>query len=266
MKLNFSPHLFHIYGALNIQVYGFFIVLAIFITVWAIRHNKRFKDLHLEPVYLDITLITIIAACFGGRLIEIISEPELYQNWSDWYSIWQGGFSALGAILGVICITPLYLKRLRIPVLPTCDLVAIYAPLLQSIARLGCFAAGCCYGTCTDSPLGVIYTHSHTLALQGIPIHPTQLYSSLLLFIIFLGMYLIGQKIFKKPGQLLFLYLILVSGERFMVDFWRADRIMINSALSFHQIIALSIILIFSFLYVRSILRTKVINEQNINF
>src|SRR5438477_8730331 len=157
MKLNFSPELIHIYGPLGIQAYGLFIMLAIIITVWAMRKNKRFAQLNLEPVYLNIIIVSIIAGCCGGRLLEVISEPNIYNHWYDWFALWQGGFSALGAILGIIMIVPFYLKKINIPALATCDLVALYAPLLQAIARLGCFTAGCCYGTLTHSFLLLLY-------------------------------------------------------------------------------------------------------------
>jgi len=232
MKLNFAPELLHLYGPLGIQSYGFFIMLGILVTVWAIRRDKRFTLLNLEPVYINIIIVSVIAGCIGGRLLEIISEPHAYKHWYDWFALWHGGFSALGAICGVIIITPMYLKKINVPILPTCDLVAIYAPLLQSIARLGCFTAGCCYGIPTNSIFGVIYTNPNTLAVYGIPIHPTQLYSSALLFIIFLFMYCIGQRIFKKTGELFAVYLMFAVLERFFVDFWRADRIMINTYVS----------------------------------
>jgi phosphatidylglycerol---prolipoprotein diacylglyceryl transferase len=243
MKLNYSPELIHIYGPFGIQSYGLFIVLAIAITVWAIRRDKRFRQLNLEPVYLNIITVAVLAGCIGGRLVEVITEYQKYAHWYDWFALWQGGFSVLGSILGVIIITPLYLKKIKVPILPTCDLVAIYAPLLQSIARLGCFTAGCCYGTTTKSIFGVIYTNRHTLAPYGITIHPTQLYSSISLFLIFLFMYFIGQRIFKKTGQLFAAYLMFAALERFFVDFWRAERIMINELLSLHQIIALALLI-----------------------
>jgi len=242
MNLPFSPELLHIYGPFGIQAYGLFIMLAIITTVWFIRKDKRFTQLNLEPVYLNIIFVSILAGCFGGRLLEIVSEPDTYPHWYDWFALWQGGFSILGSILGIISIVPIYLKSINIPVLPTYDLVAIYAPLLQAIARLGCFTAGCCYGISTHNFLSVIYTNYKSFAPHGIAIHPTQLYSSAILFIIFLFMYFIGQKVFKKTGQLFITYLIFVALERFITDFWRAERIMITHSLSFHQLVALSII------------------------
>ena len=103
------------------------------------------------------------------------------------------------------------------------------------------FTAGCCYGMPTHSVLSIMYTNPTSLAPYGIAIHPTQLYSSAILFMTFLFMYFIGQHIFKKTGQLFAAYLILASVERFVTDFWRAERVMITNSLSFHQLVAIAI-------------------------
>lgn len=243
MKLNFAPELIHLHGSFGIHSYGLFIALGIFISVAAARYNKRFAQLHLENVYLDIIMISVLAGVVGGRLLEVISNSSAYPHWHDWFMIWQGGFSVLGSIIGVIITIPLYLKKINVPILPLFDLAGIYVPLCQSIARLGCFTAGCCHGISTNSIFAVIYTNPATLAAYGIAIHPTQLYSSMLLMSIFLFIYFIGQRICKKDGDLFTMYITFAALERFFVDFWRADRIMIGNYFSFHQIVALCIII-----------------------
>src|SRR5258708_5301395 len=113
MKLNFNPELIHLYGPFGIQSYGLFIMLGIVISVIAIRRNKRFTQLNLENVYLDIVAVGTFAGIIGGRLLEVVSEPALYPSWRDWFSLWYGGFSILGSILGVVIIVPLYLRTIN---------------------------------------------------------------------------------------------------------------------------------------------------------
>jgi len=74
-------------------------------------------------------------------------------------------------------------------------------------------------------------------------LHPTQLYGTAVFLFIFILIYFILQKILLKPGQLVTTYLMLSSTERFIIDFWRADRIFPFDflALSFTQLIALII-------------------------
>ena len=206
------------------------------------RQNKQFFQLNLHEKFTDIIGVSILAGIFGGRFIEVISDGASYPHWQDWFAIWQGGFSALGSIIGVSIIVPLYLRYNNCSILPLFDLAAIYAPLFQAIARFGCLTAGCCHGIATNSIFSVIYTNSETIAQCGIPVHPTQLYSSIILFCVFLFMFFIAQNRLQKPGQLFTLYLMLASSERFIMDFLRADRIMLNDSwLSFHQLIAIII-------------------------
>ena len=139
---------------------------------------------------------------------------------------------------------PWYLKKINVSIIPFFDLVAIFAPLLQSISRIGCFFAGCCYGIPTTSPWGISYSDTNTVAPLHLTLHPTQLYSSLALLGIFLFMYFILQHTLKKTGQLFAAYLILASTERFIIDLWRADRVLVTNILvplSFTQVIAMGI-------------------------
>jgi phosphatidylglycerol:prolipoprotein diacylglycerol transferase len=172
--------------------------------------------------------------------LHLLTTGQSLLDIREWFTFWQGGLAILGAIIGIIISATVYTRIHKIPTLPFFDLMAIYAPLLQSISRVGCFLAGCCYGMQSNSWLSVTYTDELSLAPLGSPLYPTQLFSSFALLIIFILMYGVLQHIYKKPGQLLCWYLILESSERFIIDFWRADRIMTTAFLSYHQIIALS--------------------------
>ena len=170
----------------------------------------------------------------------------------------------LGGVIALLAVLPFYLKKHSINTLALCDLAAIYAPLLQAISRIGCFFAGCCFGIPTTLPFGILSSECSLdpafakgfggqAALQTMLIHPTQLYSASALFGIFLLMYFLFQDWFKKPGQLLCSYLILMSAERFIIDFWRADREFLSGfpTFSIPQLVAFVIgcISIIGFLY-----------------
>lgn len=190
----------------------------------------------------------IAAGLVGGRLLYVLQNIHEFPHFWDALRLWDGGFAILGSVLGILLAMPWYLRRVQIPILPFLDLAALYAPLLQAISRLGCFFAGCCHGIPSTLPWSVIYTDKDSLAPLGIAIHPTQVYSSLILGCIFLFFYFFLQPRITKAGQLLAAYLICAGLERFLVDFWRADReffIFDNSRiLSSHQYIALSLMCI----------------------
>lgn len=134
-----------------------------------------------------------------------------------------------------------------IPLLAVTDRFAIYAPLAQACGRIGCFIAGCCYGTICDQSWAVMYTDHNVFAPLYIRLHPTQLYSACTLFILFIFLYCFAQKWQLKTGQLTFLYLMLAALERFVIDFWRGDRAFFITdmfGLSVHQLLSGGIVVI----------------------
>ena len=83
-----------------------------------------------------------------------------------------------------------------------------------------------------------------SVAPLDICLYPTQLYSAFSLFCIGLILYKYQKQISKKPGRLLSTYLISIALERFIVDFWRDDRVMKHpqDLVSFDQKIAIAVI------------------------
>ncbi len=238
--------LIHLFGPLSINSFGLFAALGLLIFFWVIQKHPQFKTLHLESSFTTILLLGSGVAILGGKILYRLSEPEITGSIFDLFAFWTGGISVLGATLALCLVIPIYLHYKKIPILPFADLVCIHIPLFQAIARLGCFFAGCCFGANTNMPWAVVYRHSSCYAPLYETLHPAQLYSSLMLFGIFALMYWVLQYRFKKPGQLLFLYLMLMSSERFLVDFWRADRVFfLNPALdilSIYQWVAVLIL------------------------
>lgn len=242
-----SRTLLHIYGPFSIYSFGAMIALGCIITYRLMLTDvRRIKLISTEDL-LNVFSASIITALCGGRLLHLLSSYKEINSWTDIIALHEGGFSILGAIIAVLCIIPWYLKKIGVAVLPFMDLMGLYAPLLQAISRLGCFFAGCCYGKPTTAFWGVTYTTHDTLAPLFCKIHPTQLYMAGGDLLIFLTLYLVCQRYFKKPGQLLCAYLTLSSLNRFLVDFWRDDQeflpLQLMHIFSLHQWIALGIII-----------------------
>ena len=112
------------------------------------------------------------------------------------------------------------------PVLASCDVFAPGLALGHAFGRIGCFAAGCCWGKETQCPWAV--TFKNPLAEQivgtplGVPLHPTQLYEFVLelancLFLV----WLVRRK--KFEGQVIGTYLIIYGIGRYFIEFFRGD-------------------------------------------
>lgn len=239
--------LLHIHGDIYIHSFGVMIALGLLVFVWLTQRDPRFKALLTQDQFHSILSYAILAGIVGGRILYVISSWDIIEHPLEVFEIWHGGFSILGSIFGIIVILPWYLRKHNIPILPFFDLAAMYAPIIQAIARIGCFLAGCCYGKPSNLPWAVVFVDPASPAACGVPLHPTQLYSSLFSLLNFFLLYFVLQRYLKKPGQLFGAYFILAGFDRFIIDFWRADRIYFDaswsSALSMHQWIAIGLMI-----------------------
>lgn len=223
------PRLLHIYGPIWIHSYGAMIALG-FLTFlyFSLRHSTRKRYISTEN-YFNMVFVGLMGALIGGRLLYIFTNIHEFKNSPiEVFFPWIGGFVVLGSIIGVLITVPLYLAHKKIPILPMLDLAALYAPLMHSIARLGCLFAGCCYGDATTSCLAITFTNAYSAAPLHIPLHPTQLYMSLASLFIFIFLQLLWKALHKKAGSILFLFLLCENFSRFFIDFWRGDRHLIT--------------------------------------
>lgn len=222
------PRLLTIYGPIAVQSYGFMIVVGLLAFLALTYFHPRRIRLISGEMYINVVFVALLAGVIGGRILGVIADWQAFKdNPIEIFFPWVGGFVVLGAIVGIVCFMPLYLMYNRIPVLELFDFAAVYAPMLQAIARFGCLLAGCCYGAITDpSWWSIVVTNpeAHMPAyMLGYPLIPTQIFSAAASGLIFLVM-LFLQKRFVRLGQAVFFYLLSENIARFVVDFWRGDR------------------------------------------
>jgi phosphatidylglycerol:prolipoprotein diacylglycerol transferase len=104
------------------------------------------------------------------------------------------------------------------------DLIGFVALIVHFFGRLGCFMAGCCHGIQSHGPFSVTFTDPACMAEPlNTPLHPTQLYSSIMLASIF-GILTWLKSRQKFEGQLFLLYLIFYSTGRSIIEEFRGDE------------------------------------------
>lgn len=221
------PRIVHIYGSLWVQSYGLMIAIG-FATFLFFTHRShiRVKEISSHD-YVNGVFLSLLVGIAGGRLAYVLTAlEEFYENPLEIFMPWDGGLVVSGAIIAVLIFAPLYLKRIACSLFPLLDLVALYAPLMQTISRFGCFLAGCCYGlpAAVSSWWTVTFTNPNGIAPCNIALHPAQLYVSFASFLIFALLVVMVSLVRVKRGVVLFLYLCLENCSRFLVDFWRGDR------------------------------------------
>ncbi len=131
-----------------------------------------------------------------------------------------------GGFLAALAVAVWYMRRHHLPFFETADAFVPGVALGHAIGRLGCFAAGCCWGHQTELPWAVTFTdpYAHDLVgvPLGIPLHPAQLYEFVALLAIFAAL-LAAWRRRGFAGQVLGLYLVLYGVARFALEFTR-DR------------------------------------------
>lgn len=220
--------LIRILDFIPLRVYGCFAFLAVlFFFVLTALDYRRIKLVDFEQhvsIFSWMTMFGIV----GARALHVICDYKyFFQQPVEIIKVWDGGLSLMGGIISVIIIAILRLYFLKIPVLEYSDLISTYAPLFQSISRLGCFFAGCCYGLPVRKGLfaiKVIYTNPMSLAELGVVLHATQLYSSIASLCIFVLLFVLSRLKSLRPGTIFFAYLLLEGLSRGFVDFLRGDR------------------------------------------
>ena len=216
------PDLFSI-GPLTIHTYGFFVAIAFIVALFVAIIIGKGQGIKPQQV-MDMGLVIILCAVIGSRLMYAAMTFSYFRNHPiDIFKIWQGGLVFSGGLIAVILAMTWYLKRHDLSFWKTGDLWAPSVAIGQCIGRIGCFMAGCCYGRPTDIKWGVVFTHPNSLAFPlNVPLHPTQLYSSLSGLIIFVVLMILHVRK-KFEGQVFLWFIILHSTARLLIERFRGD-------------------------------------------
>lgn len=158
-----------------------------------------------------------------------------------------------GGFIVAFLVALFYMKKQALPGFGTMDVFAPGIVLGQGIGRLGCFAAGCCWGTECSLPWGVRFRSDFAAPVPlDKTLHPVQLYESAVDLLIFAFLYRRAAR-GHRPGEIIGLYLVLYSIARFIIEFFRVHEQALVGPFSLTQWIALGLLLLGAgiLLYVR---------------
>ncbi len=163
---------------------------------------------------LGIAIGAFIGAMLGAKLPFALSDWEELVSGRAWFADGKTILSGLaGGYLGVVVAKWALGVRTR-----TGDSFAVPVAASIAVGRLGCFVAGCCYGSPTAMPWGVVFEQHGALAR-----HPTQLYESAFHALTAIGLYQLQRRgLFR--GNLFKLYIIAYAAFRFATEFIREEQ------------------------------------------
>jgi phosphatidylglycerol:prolipoprotein diacylglycerol transferase len=211
-----------------------------------------------------LTAYLVVGTVVGARLGHFLfyEQPAKYlKDPLEFFRIWKGGLASHGAALGIILSTLFFSYRIRATT-PTLnwikilDFVCVPTALAAFFIRIGNFINQEILGTPSNLPWAVLFAHpSPRCAL--IPRHPVQIYEALFYLAVFFLLYRLTfiKKFLFAQGKLLALFLILIFGFRFGIEFLKLEqsRLLFTSCLTMGQFLSIPAILFGLTLYYKSL-------------
>jgi phosphatidylglycerol---prolipoprotein diacylglyceryl transferase len=217
------PELFHISF---LHTYGVLVALAFLAGLAMSGRLARKAGLKQDDV-TNLGIYCALAAVAGAKLLMFVVDLPFYIEHPGEilsFSTLRAGGIFYGGLLAALAVAFWYMRKTQLPPLRTADVFAPAVALGHGIGRLGCFAAGCCWGLPTNLPWAVTFRDPAANEITGVPLgiarHPTQIYEALAEFCIFLILYWRVRRP-HSDGAIIGLYLMLYSAVRFAVEFVR---------------------------------------------
>lgn len=212
----------------------------------------------------------VFAAGFAGIVGAKVYYAVLYRDWHLLFDrsglVWYGGF--LLAVVALIWTV----RRRRLPVWPTLDVMGLALALGYALGRIGCFLVGDDYGVPTDLPWGVVFPAGsappstagalrHQFGVdvpaqvpdsQLLAVHPTQVYETLACLAIWgFGLWLFRRA--RTGGVTGMAVIALLGVERFLVEIVRAKDDRFFGGLTVAQMISVVVVAVAVILLVRRV-------------
>lgn len=235
-----------------VSSYAVFLALASVVSI-VVMVNAA-ERLKVRFTYLTATGI-LLGALLGGRAFWILQ----YGSWTGlWraFQLWAPGTVLYGGVLGGLLVIGVVSRVQRIPVLDILDVVAPHVALAEGIARIGCFLAGCCWGTVCTVPWGVRYPAGSypydaqldaglldALAQRSLPAHPTQIYMTIGLAL----SYAVLRRMLFRPhprGLVVASYFACYGCLRFVVECFRGDSARPIMGMTISQFISVTLVVL----------------------
>jgi phosphatidylglycerol:prolipoprotein diacylglycerol transferase len=223
-------------GPLTIHWYGIMMALGFIagIVNWSLLGKRLGRD---YQYCTDLMFWVMVSGVLGARIAYV------WENWAAYAGdpisilrfdqgglIFYGGFVAAG--IAIVVRARLCKER----IVPLMDFVMTSVPLAHALGRIGCFLNGCCFGSCTTSPLGIAFPKGSAAwiaqygigqisltAEKSLPVHPVQLYEAG--YNIFIYVFLVWMfRRSRYAGSVSVTYLLLYAVGRFVLEIFRGDR------------------------------------------
>jgi len=251
--VDFGTHDLPFFGTthLFIPTYGvLFAIGALLAWSWFVR-RARALALPPEPVF-NLAFYALIAGLLGAKLTLIVIDlPYYLANPGQIVATIRSAGVLMGGVLFGALGFVVYALRQKLPLFRLGDAIAAPLALAQGIGRLGCFAAGCCWGVESGAWCAVRFTdpaaHDQTGVPQGVPLLPVQLFEAAFDLALAALLTWLWRRRPEPAGTVFWIYLGLYGIGRAVLEHWRGDSVRglwLGGAVSTSQIFSLAAIAI----------------------
>ncbi len=239
-------------ASLPLHTYGLMIATGFISAIVVAQREARRRGLDAERIG-DLAFWILVAALVGSRVYFIAVNAADYFGENAWMTLhgariprvlalWEGGLVFYGGFIAATLAAWWYMRRARMEFLPYADALIPSVALGHFFGRLGCFAAGCCWGAVSDPhlpwaarfpPASLAYqsfaARPNAAALLSpdrlttLPVHPTQLYEAFGELALFAVLVLWVRPRKRFDGQVLAAWLVAYAVLRSVVELFRGD-------------------------------------------
>jgi phosphatidylglycerol---prolipoprotein diacylglyceryl transferase len=257
---NVSPEIFSI-GSWAVRWYGLLFASSFFFGYLILMRVFRKEEIELK--YLDeLTTYMIIGTVVGARLGHCLFYEPSYYLQHPWkiLMVWEGGLASHGAAIGIILTIIIFSKVRKFTFLWVIDRIVIVVALSGFLIRTGNLMNSEIFGVPTTLPWGFYFLKASDPAETLDPRHPTQIYEGLSYLLIFLFLWRYYYLKNGKPAQgfLFGMFLILVFGVRFLIEFIKEPQVGFEHSMVLNMGQLLSIPLIIAGLFLVFAPRKKI--------
>lgn len=229
-------------GIIQIKWYSFFILIAVITASFLIIKEAKKKDINQDTI-IDIIFYSLIFGIIGARVYYILFNLDFYlKSPIEMLKIWNGGLAIHGGLIAGLLFLLIYTKKKKLNFLLILDILVVGVIIAQSIGRWGNFFNGEAYGRIVSlSFLKGMHLPKFiidNMYINGEYREPTFLYESILSLIGFIVLIVVRKRKNLKVGQLTGIYLIWYGIERFIIESFRSDSLMLGP-LKMAQIISI---------------------------
>lgn len=212
------------------NMYGLLFVTGLILGYFVIK--RVFKKEGIPEEQLDkLVFYMVIATIVGARLGHVLfygpyfGVDGYFSNPLSIFKVWEGGLASHGGAIAIVIALYFYSKKVsKKPMLWIFDRIGAPIAIAGCFIRLGNLVNSEIVGDPTNVPWAfsfVNYWNEELKAFDPAPRHPAQLYEAFAyLFIFFILIYLYWKRnAWKKQGYLFGVFLILLFGARFLIEF-----------------------------------------------